>query len=81
MSKLKTVYKYISFIEIEQKPKTKVYSCINNKSEIELDIVKWFPSWRQYCFYSIMGAIFSNGCLHDVQDFMDQLNASHKKTI
>ncbi len=66
-------YEHIHFIEIEQKPKTKVYSCRNNKSNAELGIVKWFPSWRQYCFYSTTDIILSKGCLKDIQNFIEQL--------
>ena len=55
-------YEYIHFVEIEQKPRTKVYSCRNNKSKEELGLVKWFPSWRQYCFYPIANIILSKGC-------------------
>jgi len=73
MSDLKIKYKYINFIEIEQKPKTKVYSCRNNKSEEELGIVKWFPSWRQYCFYPTIEIILSKGCLKDIQDFIETI--------
>lgn len=29
---MKTQYEYISFVEIEEKPKTKVWGCVNNNS-------------------------------------------------
>lgn len=75
------LYKYIHFVETEKKPKTKVYSCRNNKSEIELGVVKWYPSWRQYCLFTVEDVIFNQKCLEDIQDFIGQLNVSHKKTI
>ncbi len=67
------LYKYIHFVEIEQKTKTKVYSCRNNNSEIELGIVKWYSSWRQYCFFPSKDTIFNKGCLEDIVDFLEQL--------
>ncbi len=74
MEDLKTEYKYIKFVEIEKKPKTKVYSCRKNSdTEIELGIVKWFGPWRQYCFYPSDDTIFNAGCLKDIQDFIEQL--------
>ena len=73
MEENKIKYEYIHFIEIEQKPKTKVYSCRNNRSGEELGLVKWFPSWRQYCFYPVSDIILSKGCLKDIQNFIEQL--------
>jgi len=75
------LYKYINFVEVEQKSKTEVYSCRNNKSDCELGTVKWYPAWRQYCFFTIENVIFNQKCLENIQDFMGQLNVAHKKTI
>ena len=66
-------YKYIYFELIEEKPKTKVYSCKNNKSNIELGIIKWYPSWRQYCYFPTIQAIYSEGCLIDIIDFISEI--------
>lgn len=68
-------YKYISFIEIEQKPKTKVWRCVNNKSQHELGIVKWYSSWRQYCYFPTVQAAYSKGCLDDINDFITTISA------
>ena len=71
---MKTLYKYISFKLIEQKPKTQVYLCLNNKSQGELGLIKWYPSWRQYCYFPTVQAVYSSGCLNDIDDFLMQLN-------
>ena len=66
-------YKYIIFVEIAKLPKTKIYSCRKNGTEIELGIVKWFGPWRQYCLYTINDVILNKGCLADIEDFIGQL--------
>ncbi len=72
--KLKTEYKYIKFVKMEDNPKTSVYVCYNKKSSIQIGIVKWYPYWRQYCFFPGSGTIFSKGCLEDVNDFISAIS-------
>ena len=72
-AELKTRYKYIHFLKIADKPKTSVWSCCNNKSEEELGQIKWYPGWRQYCYFPTTQAVYSVGCFEDVNDFMRQL--------
>ena len=66
-------YKYIYFELIENKLKTKVYACKNNKSNIALGIIKWHSAWRQYCYFPIIQGVYSNGCLLDIINFINQL--------
>ena len=70
---MKTEYQFINFKVIEEKPKTKVWSCINNKSQNELGIIKWYPGWRQYCYFPTVQAVYSKGCLSDIMDFIKQI--------
>lgn len=70
---LKTIYEFIQFFEVESKPKTKVYSCVNKKSGEELGRVQWFGSWRQYVYFPTVRAVYSKGCLKDICDFIEQL--------
>jgi len=67
-------YKYISFVESGQKPKTKVYQCINNTHQTVLGLVRWHPAWRQYCYFTLIEAVYSSGCLNDITDFLNTLN-------
>lgn len=67
-------YKYISFFLIEQKPKTNVYECRNNKSGVALGIVKWNPQWRQYCYFPSCQAVYSKGCLEDINSFIGSIS-------
>jgi len=60
----------LSFTHIEDKPKTKIWSCRNNKSREQLGVIKWYGPWRSYCFFPTTPAIYSAGCLSDIADFI-----------
>ena len=72
-----TEYEFIRFVQIDETPKTKFYSCQNNKSRAEIGLVKWYPGWRQYCFFPREKTVFSEGCLHDIRLFIQMLMQSH----
>lgn len=68
------MYKYIHFVIIEEKPKTKVWSCRNNNSGGELGQVKWHNAWRQYCYFPSGPAVYSVSCLEDINDFIRHIS-------
>jgi hypothetical protein len=70
---VKQKYQYIHFVIIANKPRTQVYSCRNNRSMDELGQIKWYGPWRQYCYFPTVQAVYSAGCLKDIQDFMEEL--------
>ncbi len=65
-------YKHIKMYKIEDKPKTSVFA-VESKHEDQLGIIKWFPQWRQYCFFPEDDCVFSKGCMNDINDFVGQL--------
>jgi hypothetical protein len=66
-------YKYIHFAEIHNTGKTSVWSCRNNKSGEELGQVKWHGPWRRYCYFPSCPAVYSTGCLKDIEDFIEHI--------
>lgn len=79
---MKTKYKYIKFGLVEQLPKTSVWQCINTKGGYPLGYVKWYPLWRQYCYFPTeTAAVYSAGCLEDINDFITQLEQDRKEKI
>jgi hypothetical protein len=70
---MKTKYKYIHFKKIVDKPKTSIWSCLNNKSGAELGRIKWYAPWRKYCYFPTVQAVYDTGCLKDIIDFISQL--------
>jgi hypothetical protein len=76
---METNFRYIRFIELQRKEKTSVYGCLNIKSGGELGRVKWYPAWRQYCYFPTARAVYSSGCLADIAEFIDQLMGQEGK--
>lgn len=79
---MKTEYKYLSFDLSEKQPKkTTSWYCRNKHSKDILGIVKWYPAWRQYCFFPTCQAVYNNSCLLDISNFLTQLDTSREKDI
>ena len=74
-------YKYIHFIEVKhEKPTiTSIWICQNKKSNEELGTVRWYASWRQYCFFNRVQAVYSAGCLDDISDFIKKAMEERKE--
>ena len=66
-----TYYKFLKFVMVEQKPKTKVYEVYNTRYGALLGVVKWYGPWRRYCFWPQANCIFSAGCMEDVAQFIN----------
>lgn len=75
---MRTRYKFIYFTKITQKTKTSVWKCRNNKNHWPLGEVKWYPAWRQYCYFPTDEGVYSRGCLENINDFIDQLEEERK---
>jgi hypothetical protein len=68
------IYQYLVFEKQESTGKTDKFLCRNKKSTTILGEVKWHGSWRQYCYFPLIQAVYSAGCLTDIADFLNQLN-------
>lgn len=76
---MRTEYQYLVFVQKESSGKTTKWDCWNKKSREEvgsnpLGEVKWHSSWRQYCYFPLVQAVYSSGCLNDISDFINELN-------
>ena len=76
---LKTQYQYIHFEKVADKPRTSVWSCRNNRSGGELGTIRWYYQWRQYCYFPTAQAVYSVGCLADIQAFVVALANAQKE--
>jgi hypothetical protein len=72
--------KYLSFVELEPKAKTKQFEVKNKMSGFSLGYVKWYAPWRKHCFFiELPGLVFDAGCLADIQEFMNRLMQERKQ--
>lgn len=72
------VTKDLMFELIEEKPKTKVYGVINLQQQSNIGFVKWYPSWRHYCFFPEIDTVYSDRCLIRIGEFVEEINKGHK---
>jgi len=76
-------YPYIHFEFLPKKKptaKTTAWSCRNTSSGTEMGQVRWYGPWRQYCFFPVPNTVYSEGCLSDITDFLEQLKTARRKT-
>jgi len=75
-------YKYIEMNRLEKEDKNKktdVYSVKNIKSQFVIGLIKWYPSWRQYCFFPSNDTLYSLGCLDNIVNFLRKLKREREK--
>lgn len=70
---------YIDFVKVEEKPKTSVYEVRSKSSGIVLGIVKWYGSWRQYCFFPESKTLWNRTCLLEIGGFVLGLMEDRKE--
>jgi len=66
--------KYLQIQKIEDKPKTSVYECRNKMTGDKLGIIKWYPPFRKYSFFSEPNIVYDAKCLEDITDFIKELS-------
>jgi len=71
---------WLNFIEMEQKAKTRVYAVVAKVSGDILGKIKWYGSWRHYCFFPTIAneTVHSDRCLMTISQFITKLNEEHK---
>lgn len=67
---------FLIFTEIAKGiTKTHVVQVVNRKNKVLLGTIKWYGSWRQYCFYPESNKIFNRNCLSDIESVIRYMNA------
>ena len=72
---MKMRYEYINMVEVappRRGRKTKIWGVRNNRSGEALGMVQWHAPWRQYCYFPTQSAVYSAGCLADIQAFIEE---------
>ncbi len=68
---MKTKYKHIYFTQTISGPRR--WRCRNNKSDVLMASISYYPSWKKYVAAFDGACVFDNSCLRDIADFLDQL--------
>ena len=70
--------KYIYFNKLNVITKTFKFEITSITTDLILGIIKWYPQWRQYCFYPAESTIFNADCMKIIQDFIIKLMDDRK---
>lgn len=70
---------YMEFFKAGHTGKTEVYDVLSKSSGGVLGHIKWYSSWRQYCFFPSPQCVFNNGCLVDIINFIKGLMDERKR--
>jgi hypothetical protein len=70
--------KYLRFIDKEVNKKTKIIGVINISHDEELGEIKWYASWRQYCFFASYDTVWNDDCLLQIIEVMKELMKERK---
>jgi len=70
---------YVKFNLLERKGKTCVFHVVSVKDDIIIGRIEWFGSWRQYVFEPVNETIWSQGCLQQIIDFLQELKSEREK--
>ena len=62
--------KYLEFEQFKSNTKTKVFKVNSKRHGYCLGLIKWYPAWRQYCFFPLSETVFNNTCLLDIVEFI-----------
>ncbi len=76
--------KYMEFDKIGDTGKTEIWNILKKTTgdfslesshQFILGQIKWYPQWRQYCFFPSPSSVFNIGCMRDImrviRDLMD----------
>ena len=72
------------FIELTgKKPKTDIYTVFSKCSDCDLGEIRWYPSWRHYCFFPSydISTVYSDRCLLAISQTITKLNQEHKELL
>ena len=73
-SKKQTIPAGVSGRELILSPK-RLYVFLDGWIKFEyyppIGVIRWYPQWRQYCFFPTEGTVYSKGCLKDIANFIE----------
>ena len=58
--------------------KTDIFTVTSKDPTNELGIVKWFGSWRKYCFFPYPNTVFDSACLQNIAHFCATETRTHR---
>lgn len=60
--------------------KTRIFNVYNCNHKL-LGHVKWWTSWRQYCFFPLDSSLYNTDCMYDLAEFCYYVTCEHKNRL
>jgi len=76
--------KFLIFVQLtrDKDRKTEVVTVNNKHHNMTIGVIKWYGSWRQYCFFPNGETIWNKDCLDDINSVIrDLMNLKNKKKL
>lgn len=71
--------RWVHFGEVENPGrKTKIWWVRATRDDMALGEIRWWPAWRQYCFFPKGSTIWNPECLDDVTAFVREKMAERR---
>lgn len=61
--------RYLNFNETKDTGKTKCWD-VKSLDGLKLGEIKWYASWRKYCFFTMPNCIFDIKCIKEITEFI-----------
>ncbi len=52
---------------------------VRSESDHDLGVVKWFSSWRKYCYFPADDTAFEQTCLREIAQFIQDRTEEHRR--
>lgn len=72
---------YLQFTQCSDTGKTKKYDTQNKTNGVKVGRVSFYPMWRKYVFRPEPDCLFDSGCLKEISDFIDGVQADWRKGL
>lgn len=69
---------YLEFEMVGDTGKTTIWDVLSKSNGFILGKIKWYPQWRQYCFFPTSETVFNHACLKDIHSCIKELMAERR---
>ncbi len=70
--------RFIEYDKVGDTGKTEIWNVLSRSTEFILGQIKWYPQWRQYCFFPSPNSVFNTGCLDHINGFIKELMSKRR---
>lgn len=73
--------KWIRFVEMQTKIKTRIFYIENRESGSLIGEIRWYGPFRKYSFFPAAGTVYEKNCLDDITNALRLLEEERKAQL